>query len=203
MSRLLIERLSSYLAVPGFVIGALIVFSPLIEGGTTQLPVMVIRLVLLCALAGWLVSGLRLSTLSLPRTSLWWPIAAFSGLACLSLLWSAYVSVSVQSFFAILLYAVFFGVVLHAADCPKRVRGFVVLLLVMGLIEGGLGIVQYLCLGEARARGTFFNPNFFATYETVCAVLALGLLPVGFDVRRKETQFLSLAAAISCVAIVL
>lgn len=203
MSRLLIERLSSPLAGPSLLIGALTVFAPLIEGGTTQFPVMAIRLVLLCALAGWLVSGLRVSTLSIPRTSLWWPVVGFSGLACLSLLWSAYANVSVQWLLTIVLYGVFFGLVLHVADSTKRVRGFVVLLLVMGLFEGGLGIVQYLCLGEERARGTFFNPNFFATYETVSAVLALGLLPAEIDVRRKETLFLALAAAISCVAVVL
>ena len=202
MSRLLIERLSSYLAGPCLVIGALTVFAPLIEGGTTQLPVMVIRLVLLCALGVWLVCGLRVSTLSIPRTSLWWPVVAFSGLACLSLLWSAYVSVSVQWVLTILFYAVFFGLVLHAVDTTKRVRGFIVLLLVMGLFEGGLGIAQYLWLGEERARGTFFNPNFFATYETVSAVLALGLLS-GINVRRTEKLFLALAATISCVAVVL
>jgi O-antigen ligase len=203
MSRLLIERLSPYLAGPCLVIGALTVFAPLIDGGTTQLPMMVMRLVLLCALGGWLVSGLRTSTLSIPRTSLWWPVAAFSGLMSLSLLWSAYVSLSIQWVITIMLYVVFFGLVLHAADSTKRVRGLAVLLLVMGLFEGGLGIVQYLCLGEPRARGTFFNPNYFATYETACAVLALALLPAETDGRRNETLLLALAAAISCVAIVL
>ncbi|HEX5550714.1 MAG TPA: O-antigen ligase family protein, partial [Nitrospira sp.] len=46
----------------------------------------------------------------------------------------------------------------------------------MGMFEGLWGITQYLWLGETRAHGTFFNPNFFAAYETAVLLLSLGLL---------------------------
>lgn len=185
------------------VIGALTVFAPLIEGGTTQLPVLVIRLVLLAVLGVWLVRGVRESALSIPHASLWWPVAAFSGLACLSLSWSTHPNISLQWCLSILLYGVFFGVVLRAADSEKRVRGLLWLIMAMGVFEGGMGILQYVWLGEARAKGTFFNPNFFATYESVTAVLALSLLLNGVEWRRTENLLLALITTIACTAIVL
>jgi tetratricopeptide (TPR) repeat protein len=55
----------------------------------------------------------------------------------------------------------------------------------MGLCEGVMGIVQYVWLGEARAKGTFFNPNFFATYEVVVLSIVLSLLS---SVPRSEMK---------------
>ena len=203
MTNVFIERASLQQAGPCLVVGGLTMFAPLIEGGTTQAPVTVIRLVLLSALGYWLISGLRVSALSIPLTALWRPLAAFSCLAGLSLLWSAYTNVSLQWLMSILSYAVFFGIVLQAMDSTKRVRSVLILVLAMGAFEGGVGIVQYLWLGEARANGTFFNPNFFATYEAVSAVLAMSLLLWGGEFRRKEKLFLVVAAAISCMAVLL
>jgi tetratricopeptide (TPR) repeat protein len=60
-------------------------------------------------------------------------------------------------------------------------------------------------MGEARARGTFFNPNFFAAYESAVLLLALGLLLC----RKRDSQSSSLrawlwgAASISCVAVIM
>ncbi|MDN5940307.1 MAG: O-antigen ligase family protein [Nitrospira sp.] len=201
--RCLIERASSHITALHLVIGGLTLFAPLIEGGTTQGPVMVIRLALLGALAYWLISGLRMSTLTIPRTALWWPVAGFVSLAGLSVLWSAYANVSLQWFLSIMLYAVFFGIVLLGVDNGKRLRGVVMLMLAMGLFEGGLGIVQHIWLDEPRAKGTFFNPNFFATYEISSAVLALGLLVGGGGFRRTEKLLLALVVVISCLAVLL
>lgn len=186
-----------------FVIGSLMVFSPLIEGGTTQLPVLTIRLILLCALGAWLIAGLRRSTLVIPRTDLWWPIVVFLGWSGLSLLWSPYTSVSLQWFLSIQLYAVFFLVVLLRVDSEKRVRAFLMLILLMGLLEGGLGIIQYLSGGESRAKGTFFNPNFFSTYEAVSALLAMSLLWFGTEFGKAGKLFLIITAIISSTAVIL
>ena len=46
----------------------------------------------------------------------------------------------------------------------------------IGVFEGLWGSIQYLWMGEARARGTFFNPNFFSAYESAVVVLSLGVL---------------------------
>lgn len=204
MSDSAIDRTPSYsLNGTCLIIGALTIFVPLIEGGTTQLPVLIIRLVLLAILGVWLVRGVRDSALSIPRTSLWWPVAAFSGLAWLSLFWSTNTNVSLQWCLSILLYVVFFGIVLQAADSEKRVRGLFWLILAIGVFEGGMGILQYFWLGEARAKGTFFNPNFFATYEAVTAVLALSVLLTGVEWRRTEKLLLALVAIISATAVLL
>ena len=188
-----------------FVIGGVTVFAPLIEGGTTHFPVMMMRLILLGTACVWFLRGLKFSTLSIPRTPLLGPVAAFTGFAGVSLLWTSYLNVSLQWFVNILFYAVFFCVVLQGANSGVRVRALVMLILGMGFLEGGLGIVQYVWVGEPRAHGTFFNPNFFATYEVVSCVLALGLLTgtQRANLRLGETLFLVLTAAISCGAMVL
>jgi O-antigen ligase len=194
---------SSFLNGTSLVVGALTVFAPLIEGGTTQLPVLIIRLVLLAALGVWLIRGVRDSVLAIPHTVLWWPVAAFSGLAWLSIFWSTYTNVSLQWCLSILLYVVFFGIVLRAGDSEKRVCALFWLIMAMGAFGGGMGILQYFWFGEARARGTFFNPNFFATYESVTAVLALSVLLAGVEWRRTEKLLLALIAIMSCTAVLL
>ncbi len=179
------------------------VFSPLIEGGTTQLPVLIIRLTLLVGLGSWLLVGLCRSTLSIPRTGLWWPIAALLGWSGFSLMWSPYTSVSLQWFLSLLLYAVFFLMILLTADRERRLQGFLFLILLMGIFEGGLGIIQYLWSGEPRAKGTFFNPNFFSTYETVSALLAMSLLWFGGEYGKIGKPFLIVTATISGTAVIL
>lgn len=203
MTKFHTERILAPLAGPCLAVGSLTAFSPLIEGGTTQLPVLIIRLILLIWLGSWLVTGLCRSSLVIPRTRLWWPIIAFLGWSGLSLLWSPYTSVSLQWFLSLLLYAVFFLVVLLGVDSKQRMRGFLFLILLMGLFEGGLGIIQYLSWGESRAKGTFFNPNFFSTYETVSAVLAVSLLWFGVEYGKTGKLFLILTAIISGTAVIL
>jgi O-antigen ligase len=75
----------------------------------------------------------------------------------------------------------------------------------MGLCEGILGIVQYVWLGEARAKGTFFNPNFFATYEVVTLALTFGLLSYQKlnDLNWTNKAFLWCTSAIAFLAFVM
>ncbi|MHB8482145.1 MAG: O-antigen ligase family protein, partial [Nitrospiria bacterium] len=47
------------------------------------------------------------------------------------------------------------------------------LFFMMGLFEAALGIVQYLVLNQ-RARGTFFNPDFFGEYLAIIFCILLG-----------------------------
>ena len=64
-------------------------------------------------------------------------------------------------------------------------------------MRGLLGIVQYIWLGEARAKGTFFNPNFFATYEVAVLSIVLGLLSVIRWSEMKTQQGIVLSIAVS------
>ncbi|MBS0150584.1 MAG: O-antigen ligase family protein [Nitrospira sp.] len=203
MNKFVTERISASLTGPCIAIASLTVFSPLIEGGTTQIPVLVIRLILLVALGTWLVTGLYRSKICIPRTVLWWPIVALLGWSGLSLLWSPYTSVSLQWVLSLLLYAVFFLLILLGADSEKRIRGFLFFILLMGLFEGGLGIIQYLSGSEPRAKGTFFNPNFFSTYESASVVLAVSLLLFQVEHGKTVKLFLILTAIVSGIAVIL
>jgi hypothetical protein len=51
-------------------LGSLIIFSPLIEGGTTHAPVLIMRLLLLGALAVWTIHQMRVGVIVLMRSRL-------------------------------------------------------------------------------------------------------------------------------------
>lgn len=166
-------------------LGSLIIFSPLIEGGTTHLPVLIMRLILLGALITWTMYRIRLDAITLIPSRLIPVLVLFLGWAGLSLWWAPYKNPSVQWFISLLMYTVLFGVVLQGIRTTQHVRQVVMVVVGMGFCEGALGIVQYVWLGEARAKGTFFNPNFFATYEVAVLSIALALLS---GVPRSEMK---------------
>jgi len=171
-------KLSWPLSAAVLLLGSLIIFSPLIEGGTTHLPVLIMRLILLGTLTVWTIHQMRLGTIALIRSRLIPVVALFLGWAGLSLWWAPYKNPGVQWFISLLMYAVLVGVVFQGIRSNRQVWQVVMVLVGMGLFEGVLGIVQYVWLGEARAKGTFFNPNFFATYEVAASSIVLGLLSV-------------------------
>ncbi len=157
-------------------LGSLILFSPLIDGGTTHGPVLIIRLSLLCVFTVWMVHQIRRGTTALMWNRLIPIVGLFLGWAGLSLWWAPYKNPSVQWFIGLLMYAVLFGIVLQGIRTSRQIWHVVMVMVVMGIFQGGLGIVQYVWLGEARAKGTFFNPNFFAAYEVATLSIVLGLL---------------------------
>ncbi len=181
---LLNPRLVSWpLSTAVLLLGSLIIFSPLIEGGTTHLPNLIMRLFLFGSAIVWLISGMRRGEIDFPLNPVFPLVALFLGWAGLSLWWTPYKNPSVQWFVGLLMYALLFGVVIRGIRNGLQVRQIVLVLVGMGVLEGGLGIAQYAWLGETRAKGTFFNPNFFATYEVVALSLVFGLLS---GIRRSE-----------------
>jgi tetratricopeptide (TPR) repeat protein len=100
------------------------------------------------------------------------------------------------------MYTVLFGVVLQGIRTTQHVRQVVMVVVGMGFCEGVLGIVQYVWLGEARAKGTFFNPNFFATYEVAVLSIALALLSgvPRSEMKRWQSVFLWSIVAITLCA---
>jgi O-antigen ligase len=180
------QRLLSWpLSVAVLLLGSLIIFSPLIEGGTTHLPNLVMRLLLLGSALVWTIHRMRVGTIVLTMNHFLPLVALFLGWAGLSVWWAPYKNPSVQWFISLLMYALLFGVVIQGIRASRQVRHIVMVLVGMGLGEGVLGIAQYVWLGEARAKGTFFNPNFFATYEVVALSIVLGLLS---GVQRSEMK---------------
>lgn len=194
------ERLSEL----GIFVG-LMLFAPLIDGGTTHLPVLVIRLLLFTGLSLWVFRAFRSGIMTIYRTPLLILAALFVGISAIGVLGSSYVAVSIQGVVGVGMYAVFMFLLLHQLHSRSSLRILVLVLVSMGLFEGLSGIVQYVWLGEARAKGTFFNPNFFATYEAVTALLALSLLSwmKWSEHGWKEKCLLGVALGISLSALVM
>jgi tetratricopeptide (TPR) repeat protein len=186
-------------------LGSLIIFSPLIEGGTTHAPVLIMRLLLFGALTVWTIHQMRVGVIVLTRNRLIPLAALFLGWAGFSLWWAPYKNPSIQWFISLLMYAVFSGVVLQGVRTRQQVRQVVMVLVGMGLCEGVLGIIQYVWLGEARAKGTFFNPNFFATYEVVTMAITFGLLSYQrpSELNWTNKAFLWCTSAIAFLAFVM
>ena len=182
-------------------IGILVVFSPLIEGGTTHLPVLIIRLCLLATMIAWMYHRMKQGSLPLLRSGLGFLVLLFLGWAGLTLFWSPYKNASVQWWISFLTYALLFYMVVQGIQSTKHAHFVTMLLLGMGACEGFLGIAQYVWFGEARARGTFFNPNFFAAYEGAILAIALGLLSFARKddlTRYRYTVLWSTAAVTFC-----
>ncbi|MDH4155325.1 MAG: O-antigen ligase family protein, partial [Nitrospira sp.] len=103
------------------------------------------------------------------------------------------------------MYVALFGVVLQGVRSSQQIWQISMVIVSMGVVEAGLGIAQYLWLAEFRSKGTFFNPNFFATYEVVTLSVLLGLLSgvQKGDLNRWQWVFLWSAVGIMCAAFVM
>lgn len=192
-------QLSTHQSVACWILAGLTVFAPLIDGGTTHVPVLIIRLMLLGACSVWLYGCLKRGTLAVYATPVHPFMTMFIAWAALSICWSPYANASLQWVMTLLMYMVFCVMVVQTVRSVREVRSLVVVLLGMGIIEGGIGLTQYLWLGELRARGTFFNPNFFATYEAVVIVVAASL-PLFTTLCWKEKLLVGGAALIGALA---
>src|SRR6266849_2503918 len=190
---------------PLITLGGLTVFAPLIEGGTTHLPVLIIRLILLGAVIVWLLRSMRTGWITVQQSRVFSAMVVFMGWAVVSVVRSFYVAPSLQWLISLCSYAVCLFVVVHLVQSIREVRGLVTILLGMGVFEAALGLYQYLWGGQARPTGTFFNANFFASYEMSVFAVAFGLLcyrrPT--DVVRWETPLLWLTAGAVAVAFIL
>jgi O-antigen ligase len=188
----------------GAILGGLVFFSPLIDGGTTQLPVLMIRMLLLVAGVVWLFGRMKVGEFFLPQSRVDVCVTLFVGWAILSLAWSPYKNASVQWVISLLSYAALFLMAAHGIRSHVQIRMLLFLVTGMGMFEGISGMVQYVLTGETRAHGTFFNPNFFAAYEAAIFLLSLGVLLFS----RPETfppwfrRWLWCTAAVSLAAFV-
>lgn len=177
---------------PLVVLGGLTLFAPLIDGGTTYFPVLVIRLILLAAVTAWVFFSMKSGGLSLRRSPLFLAIGAFVGWAVLSVLRSPYAAVSLQGLLSILTYAVMLFVVLHLVESAEQIRRLVAVVLIVGLLEAAVGVYQYVLTVPERPTGTFFNANFFAAYEVAVFAVVFGLLCYRRqnDHSKRESFFL-------------
>ncbi|HKY70332.1 MAG TPA: O-antigen ligase family protein [Nitrospira sp.] len=187
----------------GALIGGLLLFVPLIDGGTTQLPVLILRLLLLTSGVVWLLGRMKAGGFFLPQTPLDVCVAVFTGWAIVSSFWSPYKNASLQWVLTILSYVALFGMVTRGLRSHGQIRTLVLVVAGMGIFEGLWGATQYVLMGEARARGTFFNPNFFAAYESAVFLLSLGMLSGRGEHTVIMRRWLCVGAAVSLAAVVM
>jgi O-antigen ligase len=188
----------------GALIGGLILFVPLIEGGTTQLPVLILRLALLTGGVVWLLGRMKVGEFFLSQTPLDVCVAVFTCWAIVSSFWAPYKNASLQWVLTILSYVALFVMVSQGLRSRAQIRTLVLVVTAMGICEGIWGTAQCILMGETRARGTFFNPNFFAAYEAAVFLLSLGILLFNRGAHTAiMRRWLCVGAAVTLAAVVM
>jgi hypothetical protein len=165
----------SFFSSPGLLLAVgLLVISPLLEGGTTHVAVMVIRLMILLLLGMHLASGIRAGALTWPRLRIGRVVLVYLGLAVFSTLLSPYTNQSLQWVLVLLSYAgLLYLLVSLITEWDHMVR-LLAVLVAMGSFEAGVAMLQGGWLGAPRPSGTFFNPNFLAGYLAAVWAIVLG-----------------------------
>lgn len=158
----------------GLLIGWLLVFSPLLAGGTTHQAVLIIRLTILLLLAVFLLQGLRTGMISWPSIPLDLPVAAYLVLAVLSTAWSPYTHQSLQWLIVLLGYALLLYLLVSHLRTWNHAVQLLGLFLAMAVLQSGLALLQHHAFNALRPTGTFFNPNFLAGYLVAAWAIVLG-----------------------------
>ncbi|MCW5780177.1 MAG: O-antigen ligase family protein [Nitrospira sp.] len=169
------------------VISALMVLSPLQEGGTTHQAQMIMRLLILAWLGVALIEGIRAGRLVVPKLEIRYVVLAFLALAAAGTIFSPYVHQSRQWLLMIAGYAILFYLLVSFVDRWERVGTVTMIIVLMGAGEAVWAIVQGVAWNVLRPSGTFFNPNFLAGYLTVSWAILLSIAVYGY--RRGAIWF--------------
>ncbi len=168
------------------VLSGLVIFSPLIEGGTTHVPAMIIRLMVLALFSLYLVKGLRAGALTCPRVPIAPALLAFLGLACLSTFRSPYTSQSLQWLIVLVSYVGLLYLLVYFMDQWDHVGKLLAVLVGTGLVEAIMALSQMDWSGSTRPSATFFNPNFLAGYLAAVLTILLGSLCYSRGLWRRR-----------------
>jgi len=175
-----------------WMLGAITLFAPVVDGGTTHYPVFLIRLALIVTGAAVLIDGMKRGEIGFPRNAHVFLAVALLTLSGLSLMWVPYLSGGLQWVTSLATYTLFFVLLIRKVNNRHHLRLLFLVLCGMGITEALLGVTQYVWLGYPRAQGTFFNPNFFATYTGAISLIALGALVFSSPVSRSVAERLLL-----------
>jgi tetratricopeptide (TPR) repeat protein len=162
--------------IPIALIGVLIIFAPLQEGGTTHVATMVIRLLILFLLGAFLAIGISRGQLELPVLPLRHIMLVFVGLAALATLISPYAHPSRQWFLVLMSYVVLLYLLVSVVQKWEHLYILATVIVCVGVGEAIWAIVQEVRWQIPRPSGTFFNPNFLAGYLAVSWAMLLSSL---------------------------
>ncbi|HNP82468.1 MAG TPA: O-antigen ligase family protein [Nitrospira sp.] len=167
-------------SIPLVVTSALVIFSPLQEGGTTHVAQMIIRFLILAWAGGALALSIRQGRLTIPLLSVRYFVLVFLGFAVIATMFSPYAHPSRQWLFTIICYATLFYLLVSFVDRWEHVHTLTIVVVLMGVGEAALTILQGLVWNDMRPSGTFFNPNFLAGYLAVSWAILLSAAVYGY-----------------------
>lgn len=137
---------------------------------------MIIRLMVLLLLGVYVARGIWTGSLACPTFRIGPIVLAYLGLAVVSTAASSYVNQSLQWLVVLAGYALLLYLLPCFITAWSHVATLLATLVGMGLFEAAWALAQGGWLGEARPRGTFFNPNFLAGYLAAIWTILLGCL---------------------------
>lgn len=181
-------------------------FAPLIEGGTTYLPVFILHLLVLLMLAVWLMDGFKNGRMSLGVHALDLTAMAFFAVSLAATFIAPYKYMALIWVQIIFYYLLFLFLSREALKAPGG-TGYAVLAVVgMGAVESVWGVGQWLH-GMGRPTGSFFNPDMLAGYLTPSILLAASLAVFGGGTpgenERRGRLAMLLSLAVLCLAVVI
>ncbi len=165
-----------FLSTAGWNLLALLVLcSPLVQGGTPRFPAAVLQGAILALVLLWAWEwGWRSPVQMQHITFLDLLLGLFLFLALFAMLFAPYQHSAARALLGLICYgALYWWLAFH----PSR-RGFrrvLKALWVQGLIQSSLVWYQWLKLDVDRPSGTFYNPNFMASFLVVALFLGPGL----------------------------
>jgi tetratricopeptide (TPR) repeat protein len=189
----------------------LLIFSPLLEGGTTHLAVMIIRLMVLLMLGVYVAGGIRNGAFTVPSLRIGPAVLTYLGLAAFSTATSPYTHQSLQWLVVLLGYAILLYLLVCFIEGWDHIARLLAVLVGMGLFETGWALVQGGWFGATRPTGTFFNPNFLAGYLAAVWAIVLGSLcyvRLGWNRERRAkgvhlTELFRVVVPIAILALLL
>lgn len=171
---------------PLMTISALIIFSPLQEGGTTHSSQMIIRLMILLWVGIVMAQGIRSGNFTVPILPVGYIALSFVGLAVAATIFSPYPHPSRQWLLTIAGYVVLFYLLVSFIERWDHIRTVTIMIVLVGVGEASLALVQGFAWNSIRPSGTFFNPNFLAGYLTVTWAILLSCALHGY---RNDALF--------------
>ena len=172
-------------------LAGLIMLSPLVEGGTSHLAVMGIRLIVLSWIAVYLWTSIESKAFRYWTSPFLFLVLLFLSVAGYATVRSSYTHQSLQWFLVLLTYAGLFYLIVLYIGTWDHIQKLLMVVVGMGVFEAVWAGIQAM-QGVLRPTGTFFNPNFLSGYLAVSFILIvayfihLPLREVHWRISRKS-----------------
>lgn len=160
---------------------AVIAALPMIQGGTTYIPVTGLRLAALIMSCLFLYSIATTEENIVVSFRFNLPVLVIWILCAISLFITRNQYITIYWFVNIMAYAAVFYLGINCFGRPgpegqRMIYMVAALIIITGAFEGAFGLARYFITGQDRATGTFFNPAFYAGFLVGASTLSLAFL---------------------------